>query len=168
MALAFASVSVAQDRVPPDVIRALYLRLLISDVVTWPDGKTLKNSSHISVCIYGDKKDVDTRVYKDSKNKSKLKIIYTANKTAEFINQKCDVVYIAANAAEHVPFILKQVMRKPVLTISSSKKFVGRGGMFGLVPYGDSIRFSVNKAAITDAGLRANPDSLALAVEDPD
>lgn len=157
--------SAQTDRTPPDVVRALYVRLLVQQI-TWPQIADIRSQPSLNICIAGDKNELNTELYEDGKDKPPLRAVALEDKSRKFITENCHVLYISSDF-DQPAMLLERAKDAPVLTISSIKKFVRKGGMLGLVPYGDSIRFTVNIAALNGAGLRMNPDSLALAVEDP-
>lgn len=166
------SAAMAGFSLKPEVVRALYIIKLISST-TWPDD--INKSPELNVCIVGDKDETDSESF-DLANKKReaseegkhLKLVYVSGKNIKALSGGCNVVYISQSEEAEASQILSALENKPVLTISSIKHFVSRGGMLGLVPYNEAIRFAVNKTNISNAGLKIKADALALAVEDPE
>lgn len=73
------------------------------------------------------------------------------------------ILFISNSEAEHVPRIVKQLNRAPVLTVSDINRFAERGGMVQLETEQSRVRFAINIAAVERAGLKPSSQLLKLA-----
>lgn len=75
----------------------------------------------------------------------------------------CRVLFVSASEAPHLEAILGGVVGEPVLTVSDLPGFSDRGGIIEFVPEGRRVRFSVNLASATEAGLTLSAELLRVA-----
>jgi hypothetical protein len=66
----------------------------------------------------------------------------------------CQAVFFGVSSRESIDAALKALRGRPILTIGESKSFAEIGGMIGFVVEDGRVRFEVNMAAITAAGLQ--------------
>lgn len=168
--LGWSSGSLAALSLSPDVLRAL-LTIKLYPTIGWPE--SVNNRPEFRLCILGnadDEIDIDKFNKANEKKKDKpLKLVQASVKNPKGIINSCDIVYIAQSEESDLSTLLAALKGQPILTISSIKKFVSRGGMLGLVIYDERMRFTASKRAISDAGLRIDADTLELALkEDPE
>jgi hypothetical protein len=76
----------------------------------------------------------------------------------------CRVLFIAASEVSHVSEILAAATGAGVLTVADFDSFARRGGMIELRTIKHRVRFDVNAAVASAAGLRISSKLLTLAV----
>lgn len=166
LAAGFSGQCLAAASLPPDIVRSLYIRLFVQ-AVRWPEHADIKARPNVNICILGDMDEINAKSYNNQTDNPPLKVVDANGKGMKFIQATCQVVYIAQSEEDKVDGLLEQLKGQPILTVGSATRFVKRGGMFGLLPVGDNIRFAVNAGAIEEGGLKiVQVDALALAVED--
>ena len=75
----------------------------------------------------------------------------------------CHVLFIGRG--QNFESILRKVQRTSVLTVGEQENFAKNGGVFNLVPVGDTIKFNANRAAIENANLKVKAQVLRIAKE---
>jgi len=75
----------------------------------------------------------------------------------------CDILFVASSERAVLPRILAVLSRAPVLTVGDMDRFAERGGMINLTMDKNRVRFDINVAAMTRAGLRPGSQLLRLA-----
>jgi hypothetical protein len=75
----------------------------------------------------------------------------------------CQIVFISAQEAGRIDFILAQIANLPILTVSDVPGFVQIGGMIGLKLANDRIRFDVNLGAARRANIALSGNMIKLA-----
>lgn len=75
----------------------------------------------------------------------------------------CQLLFISPCKRHPLEKTLSLLKGRPVLTVSDSEGFAGRGGMIALVPEGGRIRFEINLAAVRSNGLTLSAQLLDLA-----
>ena len=76
----------------------------------------------------------------------------------------CQILFIARNESRRIGDVLKSVEGKPVLTVSDIDHFTREGGMLGFVLVDNRVRFTVNPARTSKAGILISSKLLQLAV----
>jgi hypothetical protein len=76
----------------------------------------------------------------------------------------CRIVFISNSEAARLKELLETMHKMPVLTVSDIPEFAKRGGMIGFVTSENRVRFEVNTAAASDAGLTLSAELLKVAV----
>jgi hypothetical protein len=76
----------------------------------------------------------------------------------------CRILFIAASEVNHVSEILAAVTGAGILTVADFDSFARRGGMIEFRTINHRVRFDVNSAAASAAGLRISSKLLTLAV----
>jgi hypothetical protein len=77
------------------------------------------------------------------------------------------LVFFHRSAGRVLPTVLDDLAGMPVLTVSDTEDFTGRGGMLGLVRSDRRIVFQANTSAIRASGLLVSAKVLKLARADP-
>lgn len=75
----------------------------------------------------------------------------------------CHVIFFSRSVEDELEGRLARCAGLPVLTVSDTGDFAARGGMIGFVVVRDSVRFEVNPAAASRAGLKISSKLLAVA-----
>lgn len=76
----------------------------------------------------------------------------------------CQILFISVSEQDRLKEILTAMNKASVLTVSDIPRFSEHGGMIEFVLKGDKIRFDVNLANATDAGLTVSSDLLKVAL----
>lgn len=76
--------------------------------------------------------------------------------------ERCDVVYVAADAAVHWPAIYRRLAGGPILSLCEEPEPCRAGGMFCLDLRGAELRFEANLDSIARSGVRVHPQVLQL------
>ncbi len=83
-------------------------------------------------------------------------------KPQEAVN--CRVLFISSSEDSRLPEILAALDGACVLTVSDMPQFSHRGGMIQFISEGNKIRFEINLANASDAGLTFSSELLKVAV----
>ena len=75
----------------------------------------------------------------------------------------CQILYISASEGKFIPQIIAQLKNSSILTVGENEQFAQEGGMIQLVLSDKQIRFKINPAAVSQAGLHISSKLLALA-----
>lgn len=76
----------------------------------------------------------------------------------------CKILFISTSEEPRLKASFAASTRAGILTVSDIPGFAERGGMIGFVNAGGKIRFEVNVAAVSDAGLTVSSELLKVAV----
>lgn len=77
----------------------------------------------------------------------------------------CKILFISSAEENRLKSILSTIKQSNLLTVSDIPGFAERGGMIELVTLEGRIRFEVNVAAVSDAGLTVSSDLLKVALK---
>jgi hypothetical protein len=80
----------------------------------------------------------------------------------------CPVLYVGRARSGDLRPLLDRLRGWPVLTVGDAAGFASRGGVIGLYPEDDRIRFEVRRSAARAAGLRVSSKLLRLSRPEPD
>jgi hypothetical protein len=126
--------------------------------IEWP--KT-ENAKAFTVGILGDDPFGDTiDKFVQQKSINGRSIVVRRLHTPEQAKE-CDLVYLGS--PEKQASLLRAVEHSSVLTVGESAHFIHAGGMIGFVVIDDNVRFDVNTANATKAGLLVSSRLLQLA-----
>ena len=75
----------------------------------------------------------------------------------------CHVLFISASEKDRIADITGALASQPVLTIGDTDGYAGGGVMINLTVREGSVRFEINQAAVSRAGLRVSSQLLDLA-----
>lgn len=76
-----------------------------------------------------------------------------------------EVLFVPAGSEDKIAIQLKQLQRAGVLTVGETADFAALGGVVTFHRQGGKVRFSINRASASEAGLKISPQLLKLAVE---
>ena len=128
----------------------------------WPENSIKFQDNSLFLCISG--KDELVYALKQLENK-KIKgrpvVIHSLKNEQDSVN--CHVLYIASSEKKHYTNILKTIHGKPVLTISSIRKFSHSGGIIELFREKGKTRFIINLDVARQSGLLISSRLLILA-----
>ena len=77
--------------------------------------------------------------------------------------RSCHVLFISRSEKEHLPEVLRQLKRRPVLSVSEINGFAEQGGMVNLLLANKTVKMEINQAAAEQAGLQISAKLLKLA-----
>lgn len=132
--------------------------------ISWPD---VNKGDEVSVCIVG--KNPFDDVTDSFKLKSKTGIV-TVAKLYESIPEvsvltQCRVIYFSQSVSlGQLSFLFTQLKKEPILTIGDHGAFVKLGGMLQFKQRGKLLRFSLNKALLSEVELKIHPALLRLSL----
>ncbi|RKX17629.1 MAG: hypothetical protein DRP51_10540 [Candidatus Zixiibacteriota bacterium] len=133
------------------------------DKVEWPDASS-KDSFVINVV--GDGKYVPILQSIVSSSPSNGKNITINSVSIDNKLDGCQIVFIATDSLNHLAKILKQVEKKPILTVSMFGTFARYGVMVNIREVKNSkIKYAVNKMTARKAKLIISEDLIKKAVE---
>jgi hypothetical protein len=153
---------VAQQARPTESqVKAAYL-YNFGKFVTWPEVRGPEAGS-FEICILG--KDpfgevLDATVNGESIERKQIRVrrLATVQNAAS-----CNILFISASEESRLSTILSVAQRLHLLTVSDIKHFAERGGVIGLVPQQERIRFEVNRSAAERCHLVLSSELLKVA-----
>ncbi len=77
--------------------------------------------------------------------------------------KKCHLLFISGSEKDRLGAILAEVKGSNVLTVGETDKFLSRNGIINFVMVDNKVRFEINEAAASHAGLKISSKLLALA-----
>ncbi|OGR06099.1 MAG: hypothetical protein A2511_16590 [Deltaproteobacteria bacterium RIFOXYD12_FULL_50_9] len=162
MIIAFSIVPVWAIAAEPteNAVKAAYL-YNFAQFVDWPPDTWTSSSEPFNVCILGDNpfgRALETIHGKTIKMR-KVSVVLIDKPSAV---DHCQVLFISQSINRQVEQIIKQVDRRPILTISDMVDFVQAGGMIGLFTDEGRIQFEINNSAAEQAGLTISSHLLRL------
>jgi len=143
-------------------IEAVYV-FKFSQFITWP-GKAQARPS-FDICVLGDDPFAP---YLDRTIRGETvdgKTVMDRHIARPQDAQGCSILYISRSEAFHLRQILIDTREWPVLTVSDIDNFVNQGGMIQFVLQSGRVRFEVNLAPATQAGLALSSELLKVAVD---
>jgi hypothetical protein len=141
------------------VLTALLYNFLL--FVDWPAANSPDKGGQWHICSVGDDPIVNS-LDALSQRPARGYPIRVQRLTVTDTADRCHILYISADHAEHIPEVLARVADGHVLTIAESEGFVERGGMILLMRNGEQLRIGVNMASLRTAGLTISTRLLAL------
>jgi hypothetical protein len=154
----------APTALPPKSFYGQYARHFVASI-GWPAAVGFSEERNFHFCILGNASEISPPPPSKWNFGAPVRITDVTDKNILAAADFCNAIFIASNEEPRLNEIFSAIRNKPILTISPIENFSGRGGMFGLVQIGDSIRFTINRSAVEAAGLRvSDPRVLDLAV----
>ena len=124
----------------------------VSKFVYWPE-KSLSEQASFGVCILGNThKGKAFFILQKRKIKSLPIKIYNLNYSDE-IDSQCQVVVIDPSRNVYLDIILKEIIKKPLLTLSSMEGFAKKGGMIEFLVKTKPIKFAINLDKLKSSGI---------------
>jgi hypothetical protein len=68
--------------------------------------------------------------------------------------QTCQIVFLGKAQSTHIPELLAELDKAPVLTVGETPGFLGAGGMICFVLGANGVRFGINLYAAGSANLK--------------
>ena len=153
----------AQQAQPTEYqIKAAFL-FNFAKFVEWPPAAFAEATSPIVIGILGKNpynEDL-ARIIRDKKVDDRPLVIKELRSPTETTN--CHILFISTSEKTRLPQIIKSLRGTSVLTVGEMDRFVENGGMINFFLESGKIRFEINNAAATSAGLKISSRLLALA-----
>jgi hypothetical protein len=134
--------------------------------VTWPDRAFAAANEPLVIGVLGDDSVAEglTRTISQSKLVQGRPVRIARGRTAAEL-ARCHILFIGASEqsrlAQH--FTALEQLRSTALTVGESEDFLGAGGAIRFVVENQKVRFDINAAAATQAGLSISSKLLSLA-----
>ena len=154
--------SAQQPKASESEIEAIYV-FKFSQFITWPANARTKAS--FDICVLGDDPvgpNLDRTIHGETVDG---RIVVDRHITRPQDAQGCSILYISRSEAFRLRQILADLREWPVLTVSDMTDFVDKGGMIQFVLQNGRVRFEVNLAPATQAGLSFSSELLKVAVD---
>lgn len=130
----------------------------------WPESSHHNEGNHFSLCSHASKgmeTALDGLAGKTLHGRT-LEIVHI--KDLDDVSDMCEIFFIS-NLPDRLDF--NSLHSKGMLTMSDHPGFTYEGGGMSIQRQGKKIRFSINSAALKDAGVKPSSKILSLAVEPP-
>jgi hypothetical protein len=152
--------------------KLIIIHNFIGQYVRWPGRYSLDETRQIYICSQGADELTRELPILEQASTSELKVHVVQNPRSEELTI-CHVMYFAASEKGHFQEQMQKIKGYPVLTISSMKHFLEKGGMVSLETEIERqgnfeqrfVRYSINSGALTRAKLVVEPDAIELANE---
>lgn len=122
--------------------------------VEWPEFSNVNNElKPFIIGIIGENPfhpDLES-LYKDRQVKSKAVKIFEISRVQDI--KKCNLLFISRSEKYRLSQIINSIQDQPILTISDSKEFSGKGVIINFRIDEDKIRFEIDENAVHNAGL---------------
>ncbi len=156
------ALSAQQPKASESEIEAVYV-FKFSQFITWPGNARTKPS--FDICVLG---DAPLGPYLDRTIRGETvdgKMVMDRHIARTQDVQGCSILYISRSEAFRLRQILTDTRAWPVLTVSDIDDFIDKGGMIQFVLQSGRVRFEVNLAPATQAGLSLSSELLKVAVD---
>ena len=149
--------SINSDPVNENLVKSAMLYKMIR-FVSWPN-----KPSEIKICTIAptDFNAALKEVIKNSKNENIIEIIYLG-KNRKAIDS-CHVIYFDNKKTKENKILIKNIEKKPILTVSDKEGFIKYGGIVELYKEKNKIKFSISIKAKKKSGLKISSKMLTLA-----
>jgi hypothetical protein len=155
-------VAQAQSAVSDESLKAAFT-LNFARFTEWPAERLADQGSKLQLCVTGERSD-GGQAYADLAGKS----VQGRTVDVRWVGRgRSDVVgcwvLVVTERDRAVGEWLRAVKSQPILTVGDAEQFVYSGGMLGLVPVENRLRFDANLEAARAANLRLSSQLLNLA-----
>lgn len=126
--------------------------------VTWPE----MPAGQFTLCVLGRDplgQQLDTLLHK-TVNERQLRVMYL--NSMAMVDQ-CQLVFVSTSYRHKLHTVISLLREQPVLTVSDIDNFIASGGIIGFRLIDNKIRFEINTAAASTAGLSISSKLLTLA-----
>lgn len=143
-------------------VKAAFLYNFIK-FVSWPEESFPDTNSPIVIGLLGEDPFGQTlnRVVEGKSISNRPVVLRRSHSLSELSD--AHLVFISRSENGRVRQILREVRRKPVLTVSEIDRFCERGGIINFTIRDNKIRFQINPEAARTSGLRISSKLLSLA-----
>jgi hypothetical protein len=133
--------------------------------VEWPTQAFPADDTPITIGILGKNPfgaDLERTVRDKSVNGRPLAVRSLASPDDSALKH-CQIIFIYPMEKSRLGEILAKLKGTPALTVSETEGFTQAGGMINFIMEGRKVRFEINDAAATQAGLKISSKLLSLA-----
>ncbi len=142
-------------------VKAAYL-LNFTRYVDWPPEAFPDGEAPVNLCVLGDDAFGTVADETVSGHRSRGRPVRVLQPDTPAQTADCHVAYLAPR--RRVPSqLLERLRGRPILLVGDGPDFLARGGMIAFVIVDETVRFEIDPAAATRAGLRISSRVLALA-----
>ncbi len=131
--------------------------------VEWPEGAFPAAKSSFAICVFGDF-SFGTSLAEATRTETfhgrKLEVRWV-RKILDL--HACQILFVSRSEAPRYGQVLAAVVNQRILTVGETSEFLRLGGAVCFSFDNDSLRFDVNLAAASSAGLKMSSRMLALA-----
>ncbi|MEE9443798.1 MAG: YfiR family protein [candidate division Zixibacteria bacterium] len=165
-ALLFMWVLVSADADSDAEYKSKFIINLV-DYVEWPAGGDTDNKGTIAISVIGDSPLLPKlKAMAEAKTKDGKKIVIK-EKVINEQSYDCQILFLASKETSDLAKVLKKVKGNPVLTVSDCEYFANYGVMINFYNEENDgkskVKFEVNKATVSMAGLKISSKLLKLA-----
>ncbi len=156
------------ESLPLDVaVRAAYV-YNFARFVTWPPDSPLALAPDFTLGVLGDDSLADAleAVVRDKRLAGRPLAVRRFGAAEDVV--PCPVLYVGRARSGDLRPLLEGLRGWPVLTVGDTAGFASRGGVIGLYPEEDRIRFEVRRTAARAAGLLVSSKLLRLSRPEPE
>jgi len=133
--------------------------------IEWPEESAVSDTSQPFVLgIIGKNPfgSVLEEIYSTQRIRKKKVIIRYISKLDEI--KGCNLLFLSESEKKELSKILSFSRKRPILTVSDTKDFAGKGVAINFVIIEGKIKFEINKSAIDNVGLKVSSQLLKLAI----
>ena len=157
--LCFASLTFGISK--QDKVKGLLIERL-SSFITWPASE----SKNFNIAVYNDEslaKGYES-LYKNHKRaNTPIAIASLSNGIDTKTLNNIDILFIKNATDKSLLKLLKELSKRPILTISDDNNLINKGVMINLSSQGGKIQFIIDHSALNSANLKASYRLLKLA-----
>jgi hypothetical protein len=143
-------------------IKAAFL-FHFAQLVDWPPDAMTDKDNSLYLCTLGDdpfQGTLEGTVAGKAVGNRVLRIRHL--KQAEDM-KVCQILFLGAEERKHLPMLMADLQKAPVLTVGETAGFLGAGGMICFLLQGNKMRFEINLGAAEAARLKIGSRLLILA-----
>ena len=128
----------------------------------WPSASFMDADAPLNLCILGDD-PFGRALVKIEGKKIKRHVLRIKRYPRVAVISACHIVFISRSEHARLQTILQALADQPILTVSDIPDFAQYGGMIGLETVAQRVRFAINSAVASRAGLKLSSKLLELA-----
>ena len=132
--------------------------------INWPPRPENTATGTLEICVAGADAIADALRTTTSGKSIDSRHITVRQLSSPSVVQGCQMLFIGNQANKNAE-ILAQAARFPITTVGEDDNFIQRGGVINFVPANGKLRFEINIAAATRAGVSISSKLLQLAIK---
>lgn len=130
---------------------------------TWPAEALAANAGELVLCYLGGRDELHEALG-EKQGKPVQQMTLRIRSVMRGDNLKvCHILVFSDSEAERAEPVLARLAGQPVLTINGAGRFLEAGGVIGIFPENNRLRFDINLAAARQNGLMISSNLLRLA-----
>lgn len=130
---------------------------------TWPAETLAANTGELALCFLGARDELyEALSEKQGKPIQQMTLRFRAVTRGDTL-RSCHILVFSDSEAERAEPVLTRLSGQPVLTINGAGRFLDVGGIIGIFPENNKLRFDINLAAARQSGLTISSNLLKLA-----